>query len=350
MFEDLGLDGWTPVGASLVAGLVIGVLFGVLAQRSRFCLRRGLVGQGAERSSALGVWLLALGVAVLLMQAAALFEWVSFADHRFVASSLPAGAIVVGGLLFGFGMVLTRGCASRLTVLAGQGNLRAWISILIFAVVAHATLKGVLAPARTWISSFSVETGGWSLASLPGGGMAVAVVLALVLLAVAVRSGARWSDLVMAALIGVIAAVGWVVTGYVLFDEFDPITFESLAFTSSASETLFWSVAGTAFAPAFGVGIFGGTLLGSFLAASASGEFRVEGFDGETPVGRYIAGASLMGVGGVLAGGCTIGAGLSGIGTLGVAPVLALLSIVAGARIADATLDRAGHGRMVPAE
>ena len=350
MFEDLGLDGWTPVGASLVAGLAIGVLFGALAQRSRFCLRRGLVGQGAERSSALGVWLLALGVAVLLMQAAALFGWVSFAEHRFLASSLPAGAIVVGGLLFGSGMVLTRGCASRLTVLAGQGNLRAWISILIFAVVAHATMKGALAPARTWLSSFSVETGGWSLAALPGGGIAVAVVIAVGLLFVALRSGARVSDLVFAGLIGMLAAVGWVVTGYVLHDEFDPITFESLAFTSSASETLFWSVAGTAVAPVFGVGIFGGTLIGSFLAANLAGEFHVEGFDGETPVGRYIAGASMMGVGGVLAGGCTIGAGLSGIGTLGVAPVLTLLAIVAGARIADATLDRAGHGGMVPAE
>ena len=94
-----------------------------------------------------GVWLTALAVAVLGTQTAVAFGIIGFDDHRFMASELPVLAIVVGGALFGAGMVLTRGCVSRLTVLSGSGNLRAALVIVIFAIVAHATLKGILPPA-----------------------------------------------------------------------------------------------------------------------------------------------------------------------------------------------------------
>ena len=104
MFEQLGLDGWTPRAASVVLGLVIGALFGVLAQRSRFCLRRGLVGDASERSAALGTWLIALAVAVAGTAVLTSYGLLSFSDHRFHAASLPVGALIVGGLMFGADM------------------------------------------------------------------------------------------------------------------------------------------------------------------------------------------------------------------------------------------------------
>ncbi len=107
-------------------------------------------------------------------------------------------------------------------------------------------------------------------------------------------------------------------TGYVLFDELDPIALQWLAFTLPATETLFWTVAGTAIDPGFGVGFIGGALAGSLLASVAFGEFKLAGFDRHTPTGNYLAGGILMGVGGVLAGGSTIGAGLSGVDMLSV--------------------------------
>lgn len=354
MFEELGLEGWTPLAASLVFGLILGGVFGLLAQRSGFCLRRGLVGDRAERSSALGTWVMALAVAVAGTTAIAEYGLLDFSSTRFHSSSVPVLAILVGGVMFGIGMVLTRGCASRLTVLAGTGNLRAVLTMLVFAIAAHATLKGVLAPARTWLQSVSMDfEGPATLATLAGGALLPAALLSIALAVVAIRSQARVSGLVMGALIGALIPLGWLGTGYLLADEFDPIAVESLAFTSSASDTLFWTVAGTSIAPGFGVGVFLGTIVGALLASVAFGDFSVVGFTNETPTGKYIAGGTLMGVGGVLAGGCTIGAGLTGVSVLGISAVLALLSIIAGALLAGALLGQRSPGmapNLVPAE
>lgn len=340
MLASFGID-LSPKTAAVLLGAGLGLAFGLLAQRSRFCLRRGLVGDAAERPEALGTWLTALAVA---LAGTGLIVWlglVDFQGHRLHAARLPLLAIVLGGLLFGAGMVLARGCASRLTVLAGSGNLRALTALIVFAAVAHAALKGALAPIRTGLGAATIDLGGYaSLAALPGGPLAWAGALALALLVLAWRSGARPSVLAAGALIGALAPLGWVGTGYVLKDEFDPIALESLALTSAGAETLFWWIASTAIAPSFGVGFFGGVIAGSFLAALASGELRLEGFGDATPTGRYLAGGALMGLGGVLAGGCTVGAGLAGVATLSVAGILALLAIVAGALLADALLRR----------
>lgn len=138
----------------------------------------------------------------------------------------------------------------------------------------------------------------------------------------------------LAALLGLLVPLGWVGTGFVLFDDFDPIAMESLSFTAPAAETLFWAVASTAIGPTFGVGLLGGTLAGSAVLALASGRFRWQSFETPAQTGRYLLGGGLMGVGGVLAGGCTLGAGLSGIPTLSFAALLAIGAIVAGGALA----------------
>ena len=109
---------------------------------------------------------------------------------------------------------------------------------------------------------------------------------------------------------------------------------QSLAFTLPFAESLFWILASTAVPAGFGVGLIGGVLVGAFLSAATRSELSLVSFADSRETLRYGAGGVLMGVGGVLAGGCTIGAGLSGVSTLSVAAILALLSIVAGAVIA----------------
>jgi uncharacterized membrane protein YedE/YeeE len=124
----------------------------------------------------------------------------------------------------------------------------------------------------------------------------------------------------------------------VLQDAFDPIPQESLAFTGPVAEGLFWTVAATSIPAGFGTGLVAGVLAGSLAAALLFGRFRWQSFESPAETGRYMAGAALMGVGGVLAGGCTVGAGLSGVPTLSVAALLALAAIAAGALGADAAL------------
>jgi uncharacterized membrane protein YedE/YeeE len=355
MYADLsfavGLD-LSPRAASAWFGLLLGAAFGAIAFLTRFCLRRALVGPLPERGQARGVWALALAVAILGTQAAVAAGWIGFGGHRFHAAPMPFLLLVAGGLLFGVGTVLARGCITRLTVLTGGGNLRALAGLFFFAVAAHATLQGVLSPLRTSLASITVDVGAVSLADLPGSAWVWTAALAAAALLVALRSGAgRWS-LLGAAAMGAMVPLGWVGTGYVLHDDFDPIALESLSFTAPWADTLFFAIASTLSAPSFGVGLIGGVLAGAFVAALASRRFAWEGFESAAQTGRSLAGAALMGVGGVMAGGCTVGAGLSGIPTLSIAALLAFASIVVGILAAGAVDVRAarGAGGLVAAE
>ena len=314
MFEQFGFETTTPQQAAVWFALAVGVIFGILGQITKFCFRRSLIGE--DRRAAKGVWLTALAFAVLGTQVAVAMGWISFAEHRFMVPDVPYLAIGIGGLLFGAGMVLTRGCISRLTILAGSGNLRAALVVVVFAVVAHATLKGVLAPMRVALGSVTLGLGDYvSLAALPGGVM---------------LWGNRWTHLVMAAMIGLLVPLAWVGTGFILFDAFDPIAMESLSFTSPSADALFWVVASSSIPAGFGVGLLGGVALGACASSLIFGGFGWQSFETPAQTGRYLAGAALMGVGGVLAGGCTLGAGLSGVPTLSLAAILAIVMIGVG--------------------
>lgn len=343
MFEQFGFEDTTAKQASVILALMLGLAFGFLAERTKFCFRRAVVGD--DRKEAAGVWFMALAVALIGTQAAVLSGLISFDEHRFMASDLPVLAIVLGGLFFGAGMVLTRGCVSRLSVLGASGNLRAITVLLAFAVVAHATMKGVLAPIRTAIADVTVPLGdAVSLAALPGGSLVWTAIIAAFALALALRSGNRVTTLALAALIGLLVPAAWVGTGFVLYDDFDPIVLESLAFTAPVADSLFYTIASTAIEPGFGLGLFGGVLGGALLASLLFRSFRWQSFTDPRETGRYFAGAALMGVGGVLAGGCTVGAGLAGVPTLSVAALLALAAISGGALGMNALLNARPQG------
>ncbi len=337
MFESFEFETLTPQLASVWFGLLIGVAFGALGLLTRFCFRRAVVGE--NRRAALGIWLIALAVAVAGTQVAVALGLINFSAHRFMVSDLPLLAIITGGVLFGIGMVLTRGCVSRLTVLAGSGNLRAALVVVVFAIVAHATLKGVLAPLRVAIGGFTVNLGDTvSLAALPGGALLWAGIIVVVSLFVALRSGNKPLVLIGGVLIGMLVPLAWVGTGYILFDDFDPIAMESLSFTSPTAESLFFTLASSAIPAGFGTGLVGGVVFGALVTAVLTGRFAWQSFENPSQTGHYLSGAALMGIGGVLAGGCTVGAGLAGIPTLSIAAILALISIAAGGLIADAVM------------
>lgn len=337
MYEAFGFETLTAPEAVVIFGALLGLAFGVLAERTQFCFRRAVIA-GPDRKQAAGVWAMALFVALTCTQGAVALGWISFADHRFLSPDLPLLAIVLGGALFGAGMVLTRGCISRLTVLGAGGNLRALTVLLVFAVVAHASIKGVLAPLRMSLGAATLPLGG----ALP---LAFGAALALGALVLALTSGNRPVRLALAAALGLLVPLGWVGTGFVLYDDFDPVALESLSFTAPAADALFFTIASTAVAPTFGAGIVGGTLLGALLASLAFGGFAWQSFTSPRETGRYLLGGALMGFGGALAGGCTLGAGLSGVPSLSVAAFIALLAIGLGGW----TMDRALTTRIAPA-
>ncbi|MDH5748540.1 MAG: YeeE/YedE family protein, partial [Rhodospirillales bacterium] len=148
-------------GASAIIGLVIGLSFGALAQRSRFCMRaaviecaRGTVGPKAA------VWLLAFGAAIAGTQGLIAAGTLDVTEARQLAAAGSLSGAIIGGILFGAGMVLARGCAARILVLSATGNLRALVTGLILTIVAQASLRGGLSPARDWLAGLWTVEGG----------------------------------------------------------------------------------------------------------------------------------------------------------------------------------------------
>ncbi|SPF77873.1 YeeE/YedE family protein [Pseudoprimorskyibacter insulae] len=299
-------------------GLITGVVFGVAAQRSRFCLRaatvefaRGIMGDKVA------VWLLTFSTAVVWVQMARMTGLFDPAESRMMAVPGSWSGAIVGGLMFGAGMVLARGCSGRLLVLAATGNLRSVVSGLIFAVVAQMTLTGWLAPVRDRIAAAWITSGGRNVdlvtaMHLPDTtGLLVGLMIAAVAWELARRHKIGLSRLIFASGVGFAVALGWVLTYTLAQVSFEPMQIESATFTGPSANTLMFFLDRSSVLE-FDIGLVPGVVLGSFLAAAFAKELKFQGFEGPTPMRNAMIGAALMGFGGMLAGGCAIGAGVTG--------------------------------------
>ncbi|MGE0698941.1 MAG: YeeE/YedE family protein [Hyphomicrobiaceae bacterium] len=332
-----------------LAGLLVGMAFGALAQQSRFCLRaatvevsRGMLGPK------LAIWLVSFGAAVAATQALVLAGLLEVASARQLAARGSLSGAVAGGLMFGAGMVLARGCASRLLVLSATGNLRALLSGLLVTLVAQASYRGALSPAREWISALWTVDGGAQrslLAPLHGSAVAgIAIGLAWLMpgLWLARRHAAgRWR-ITAAGGVGLTVAAGWWATWSISQAAFEPVAIKSVSFTGPSADTLMALINAPSIPLGFDVGLIPGVFLGSLLAALATREIELQGFEGGPSMLRYIAGACLMGFGGMLAGGCAVGAGVTGGAIFASTAWLALFFMWVGAGLTDLAVDRTG--------
>lgn len=359
------MDALEPRTVLLVGALAIGVAFGLLARASAFCFRSALIetARGGDKPR-LRAYLAALAPAVLGTQALAFAGVVDLGGGLYLGTVLGWGGAIVGGLMFGVGMILARGCGARHLVLAAGGNLRAWIVLALMAVVAYMTLRGILAIPRTALGdAATADVGSQGLATLLGtatgvapeaAGLGVAVVAAAGLLVLALRGAGRErarAGVVAGLAIGLLVPAAWYLTGNLAFDEFEPAPVQSITYVAPLAESLQYLMTYTGAAADFGIALVGGTLVGALAFVLARRDFRLEGFEAPGQMLRYGAGAALMGAGGVLALGCTIGQGLSGLSTLSLGSLLSVASIVAGGWLALAveqhTVRRAG---LQPAE
>lgn len=334
-------------GTLAAAGLLIGFAFGFLAQRSRFCLRsaviefsRNLVG------GKLTVWLFAFAVAVVATQALVLLGAFSATEARQISARGSLSGAAIGGALFGVGMILARGCSSRLLVLAATGNLRSVISGLVFAVTAQASWTGLLSPGREWLSGLWTVDGGAArdLVARTGIGHGGALVFGLVWLAAAVFWARRqrvgvwgWAG---ASGVGLCIAAAWWATYAISGAGFDPHPIQALSFTGPSAEVLTRTLFVSDKPLNFDLGLMPGVFLGSFVAAWLFKELKLEGFAGGAPMRRAMIGAVLMGFGGMLAGGCAVGAGLSGAAVFTITSWVTLSAMWAAAALTDRLVDQ----------
>ena len=346
----------------LWAALALGMAYGAIAQRSQFCTM-GAVADVVNIGdwTRMRMWALAMGVAMLGFNAMVALGWVQAADSVYAGSRLLWLSQAVGGLMFGFGMVLASGCGSKALVRIGGGNLKAVVVFLVLGFSAFATLRGITAVLR--VQSLDkvqwVLPAGQDLPSLMGAigldlGLAAgprALLLggllggALMLWSLVRREG-RSAPVLQGGLgIGALVVAAWWLSGVLGHVAEHPQTLEAvfLATNSQRMESLsfvaplayvldgllFYS--DTSKRLTQGMVIVLGVIIGSGAMALASRSFRWEGFRGVEDTANHLIGAALMGVGGVTALGCTVGQGLSGLSTLSLGSFIAVAAIIGGA-------------------
>src|SRR4051794_21264385 len=327
----------------LMGGLLIGLVYGAVALLSGFCLLSGLRGWWAEGDSRLiRSYALALGVAIALTQLLAGGSFINPGKSIYLQPSFSPPLMFLGGLLFGYGMVLSNGCGSRALVLLGRGNLRSFVVVIVLGISAQMTLKGLIAPAR--IAVLQASQTAPKIISLPallstlGVGetfartlAASAIAGALIIFAFAHAPFPRaWGQIAAGIAVGLLVAAGWFATGYLGADEFNPAAVTSLTFIAPIADAVQYAMLSTGLTLNFGIAMVAGVFGGSLLTALVTRRFHWEGFNSPRHMLRSIGGAVLMGAGGAMAYGCSIGQGLTGLSTLALASFVAAGGILLG--------------------
>lgn len=340
---------WLAIG-----GFVIGAAFGYVVFRTNFCTMGSIsdfMSFGDYRR--FRAWVLAGAITMIGAQLLYAGGTIPLGKTMYLGARLNWLGNILGGLLFGYGMVFAGGCASKNLARAGGGDLRSLVVLIVMGLVAYMTIGGIIGPARSWLEQTTsvnlAQLGGMELASqsageilggLSGLGTARGTLLATALIAGAMLvyvfrdASFRASPIHIASGVGVglCAVAGWALTG-LAFDELadKPVSPISLTYVRPTADTIEWLERFTAgMVPGFGVATVLGALAGACIAALSMGRFHLATFASVGDTRRGLYGATLMGVGGVMALGCTVGQAITGISTLAVGSFLTFAAIVAG--------------------
>ena len=335
------------------SGAALGVAFGAVIQWSRLCIVAALSNAVVVRDyrHAAG-WIAAIAVTIAGTAWLEASGTVAVAESGYRSATLDWLGADLGGLVFGIGAMLAGGCASRTVVDAGEGNGAAMIALACFALAAYATLFGPLEPLRAALvhrTQIELAAGDASVAALAGVPQAYAAgvaALACAGIALWLARGQRAGQLLAGGVVvGTLVVTGWWITGHAVVDEFSPARPDSLSFSGPLARIALFAIEHKSSGSVFGIGVVAGTLAGSLVTAAARRTLALRRPPREQVV-RSIIGGALMGIGGVLAGGCNVGHALTGIGTLSVKSVMATGAILVGMGLVLAWMERA---RDVPA-
>jgi len=332
------------LGAFFLGGLCLGII----SHRTHFCTMGAIsdvvhLGDWTRARQ----WALAIAVAMLGFAALTDLGLIDASKTLYASTRLMWLSTLVGGVMFGYGMVIASGCGNKALVRIGGGNLKSVVVFVVMGISAFATLKGITAVLRasTVDTLFIDMPAGVSLSALgiPGAGYLFATLLLVWVL----RDKDFWtfnSFLAGFGVGGVVVAMWWV-SGHLGFVPEHPETLdavyvatssgriEALNFVAPIANTLDWLMFYSDASKVLTTGVMAvsGVVCGSALSALQSKTFRLEGFANPRDLGQHLLGSVLMGVGGVTAMGCTIGQGLSGMSTLSLNAFMALAAIVLGA-------------------
>jgi uncharacterized membrane protein YedE/YeeE len=343
-------------------GFVLALIFGYVASKANFCTMGALSDiVNMEHWGRMRMWLLAIAVAIVGASLLSYTGSIDLGKSIYQRPMLPWLSLIVGGVVFGVGMTMAGGCANRNLIRVGAGSVRAFVVLVFLGISAYMTLKGLFAqwrasfldPVAIDLSGLGLKTQGLGdvLARLTGLSAPAALLTVMVVVAGGLlvfvfkdqRFRSNTTQLLAGIVLGLIIAAGWYLSGHIGFGE-NPDTLEMTYFaTNTRTIESFSFVAPIAYnlellmlwtdkslKVTFGIASALGIILGSLAYALINKKFRWEGFANFDDLRNQLIGAVLMGFGGVTAMGCTVGQGLTGVSTLAIGSILALLSICGG--------------------
>lgn len=331
-----------PVLVALV-GLFGGILLGLAARIGRFCTLGAIEDlYYGENTLRLRMWGIAIGVSVVGTFGLSALGLLELDQTLYLSRSWNPLASIIGGLVFGYGMALAGNCGYGALARVGGGDLRSLLIVLIMGISAYVTLGGPLSSLRIWIFGASEQSRGTptfahAIAKPTGSSIEVigiAIGCAILVLALANR-GLRnsFSHVFWGAIAGVAIVSGWAGTQWVASTGFEAIPVVSHTFSAPIGETVLYAMTSSGNSISFGAGSVLGVILGALLGSLLKGHFRWEACDDPRELRRQILGAALMGMGAVVAVGCSVGQGLSAFSVLAYSAPFTLTSIMAGAAI-----------------
>lgn len=324
-------EAWTITLIGLAGGLVLGLA----ARLGRFCTLGMIedVHYGHDRAR-LWMWACALGAAMAVSFAAEGAGLIRLHQAIYLMNGFTLAGAAVGGLMFGYGMAQAGNCGYGMLARLGGGDLRAMVIAVVMGIAAYVALSGPLAALRARLFPFEPHPEapqGWAhwLGEATGlAPWAIGGALGLVLILAAGTALARrrhWKELVWALLAGTAISSGFLGTAWVANTGFEPWLVQSHTFTAPVGDSIRYAMFSSGLQPDFAIGSVIGVVIGAFAGSLIRDGFRWEACDDPRELKRQMGGAVLMGFGAVIAGGCSVGQGLSAFSLLSFhAPVVAL--------------------------
>jgi uncharacterized membrane protein YedE/YeeE len=352
----------------LIYTSILGFILGFVVTKTNFCTM-GAVSDWVNIGdlSRFKAWMLAAAVAILGVTILDFLSFFDIDDSRipYRNSVLAWPRYILGGLMFGVGMTYASGCGNKVLIRVGGGNLKSLVVLFVaglmayimtrtdfYGVVFHSWMNPIsLDLAQIGILDQSLPTIVSSVFSITNGvyfNFIIGLTVSLTMIFLIFKSGKfikNFDNVISGFVVGSIVVFAWLLTGgatgveWIEANDFldDPapgVGVQSFTFINPMAETLiYFGNSADSFYLTFGVSALLSVILGAFVYSIISKNFRIEWFSTKQDFIRHIIGAILIGIGGVLALGCTIGQGVTGISTLALGSFITLIFIILGASI-----------------
>lgn len=325
---------------SALLGLAGGTVLGLAARLGEFCtfgaIESAYMGQDQRR---LRLWGIVLGTAILSVFTLDAFGQLNIGQTLYHRVEWNPLASIAGGLIFGYGMALSGNCGFGALARFGGGDLRAMVVVIVIAISGFFTLNGPLAPLRVMLFPTEDATAPQGIAHLLSDIFGTPPLLFAIIIAAALITWAllyaplrqRKVEIFWGIAAGLAIASAFWGTSVLREASFEEITLRGHTFTAPLGATLLFLMTSSGAGFGFSTGSVLGIMIGAFVGSHIKGHFRWEACEDPRELGRQVTGACLMGIGGVIAVGCSIGQGVSAFSTLAYSAPVTLAAIVVGA-------------------